>query len=283
MDYHHKYLKYKTKYLELKSMNGGSYDLNKEIIWITFANFGYVDFVINFSLYAKPLKFNLVVFCLDEQTYNILKNIYTCIKFYKDASKNLTKFGNTDYKNIVFMKLYVIAHAFDLYPDKLIGYIDTDIILFQNPEKYIRALLNKYPDVQIFTQCDEGGKFKECSNRNYCPNMCSGVMLIKNSDIMKKALKYTSADINNFETDQHYLNSKLDELKIKRFTFSRFLMPNGAFYRLYKVIKHDLPKPNFKKEILIHFNYLIGTDKIKVMKKWGFWNQKVIDELKAIF
>lgn len=66
MDYH----KYNLNGGSLNDLNN---DLNKEIIWITFANFGYVDFDINFSLYAKPLNFNLVVYCLDEQTYDILQ------------------------------------------------------------------------------------------------------------------------------------------------------------------------------------------------------------------
>jgi len=297
-NYYQKYIKYKNKYLQLKDKNnliGGRIInpeildslKNKKIIWFTMVNSGYVDFVINFSIYANPLNFSLIVFCLDDESFNTLKNIYICIRvnFNKKFSKELEKFGDLKYKIIVFQKLDAINYALELFKNlnKPIGYIDTDIILFKNPDNYIFNLMEKYQDIDVFTQCDEGTRFKECSNRNLCPNLCSGVLVIRNSANLSDALKYTDEDLIKFNGDQDYLSNQLDKLNIKRYTFSRFLMPNGAFFKLQNVIKDDLPKPDFKIALLIHFNYLYALDKITVMKKWEFWNQKEIDDIKYIF
>lgn len=243
------------------------------ITWITLINKGYIDFTRNFieSMKRNNCMFDLIVYCTDNDSMKAFKGYpnITCIdasqilKFR--MSKSLSHWGALDYKHLVFAKLDAIKHALTRY-SSYIGYIDTDIILFKNPTETIMNIFKSNPETIFVSQCDEGKP--QCSNFNNCQHFCSGVIVFKNLDIVNKLLEYNDRDIEIASSDQMHLLNMANKYKIKHFTVDKNIFLNGVYPGVnnYDV---KLTVPNTAD--LIHYNYLTGINKMKLMRKNLMW------------
>jgi hypothetical protein len=251
-------------------------DKDIELVWITLINYGYIDFTKNFLKSAKNADINikLYVFCINfEKCVNELKDFDNCVCINADifikkkVSDKFSVWSKLDYKTIVFCKLDAIKYALETTFNKgikAIGFIDTDIILLSDPSKVILNYMEKYPEAIILGQCDE--QFV-CTNRTHCINMCSGAIVFKNNPSIYQIFKYNQNDIYNFMGDQDFLVSKREQFNIKSITIDRNIFINGT-YPGVKDGKKLLLKPEAS---LIHFNWLVGEDKIKYMKLHNMW------------
>lgn len=250
--------------------------LNKELVWITLINQGYVNFTKNFLISMKKanIMFNLIIFCIDEESINAFSDYDNCIcldanLFVKsNLVSTLTKWEEGEYKKIVFAKLDAILYTLEKTKEfgiQNVGYIDTDIILLSDPSLIILDELNNNPNVLILSQCDEVGM---CSNRFNCKNICSGVIVFRNSDLLNKSIfNYSEQDINIFYSDQHYLCAKLKTLNITILTIDKMIFINGTYPGIINGKLTFFPP----QASLIHFNYLIGLDKCEKMKCQNMW------------
>ena len=246
------------------------------IVWITLINKGYVRFTQNFleSMKRNKCIFPLIVYCLDNESINGLRNYanVTCISaspFIKGRmDKGLTVWKSIEYKRIVFSKLDAIKYTLDLpqYKDFSVGYIDTDIILFKDPTPIMLKALSDNPDTLVISQCDEDKL--ECSNMNKCPNICSGVIVFRQSFITKSLLNYTERDIITNLTDQHFLAVQFKKLNISYLTIRKSIFMNGSFPGV-RMDGHVLKIPD--EAVLLHYNYMIGSYKEHFMKKNSMW------------
>lgn len=245
------------------------------IVWITLINQGYVRFTKNFleSMKRNNCIFPLIVYCLDNESENELKGYnVTCISatpFMKGKMSNsLTIWKSTDYKRIVFSKLDAIKYTLDLpqYKNFSVGYIDTDIILFRDPTPIMLKALSDNPGVIAVSQCDEDKL--QCSNPSKCPNICSGVIVFRQSFITKPLLNYSERDIIMNLTDQHFLCGQFNKLNISYMTINKNIFMNGYF----PGVRNDgciLQIP--EEAILLHYNYMVGSFKEDFMKKNNMW------------
>jgi hypothetical protein len=246
------------------------------IVWITLINKGYVRFTQNFLESMKKNKciFPLIVYCLDNESATALKNYHnvTCISanpFIRgQMNKGLTVWKSIEYKRIVFSKLDAIKYTLDLpeYKDFSVGYIDTDIILFKDPTPIMLKALAENPDATVISQCDE--EYTQCSNNVKCPNICSGVIVFRQSFITKSLLNYTEKDIITNLTDQHFLAVQLKKLNISYLTIHKNIFMNGAFPGV-RMDGHILKIP--EEAVLLHYNYMVGSFKEQYMKKNYMW------------
>ncbi len=245
-----------------------------QIVWITLINQGYIKFTLNFleSMKRHDCIFSLIVYCLDEGSMRAFEK-YTnviCISanpfMRRPMNTHLTIWNTLDYKRIVFSKLDAINYTMDLpqYKDFLIGYIDTDIILFKNPSDIILKEFEEYPDALVVSQCDEDTI--QCSNFGQCNNICSGVIVFKQSSIIRSLLKYIEWDIVENLTDQHYLCKKMKDLNYR--TIDKNILLNGSYPG---VKEYNVPLAIPQNVILLHYNYMIGCLKEEYMKKNGMW------------
>jgi hypothetical protein len=261
--------------------------INKPIIlkWITMINYGYIEFTKNFleSMRVNNCVFSLIIYCLDKQSFDELKdyNNVICI----DASiiiqnlitSSLSKWGQTDYKIITFYKLDIIRHAIENNINSTIGFIDTDIIVLKDPTKTVIDYINNNLNVEVFTQCDENKNVNDCSNIYNCPVLCSGVCIFRNNSRLFDLLNYHDRNISKYNTDQDYLLDICNKNNIKRISFSKNIFLNGS----YAGVNNNTPLILPSSAELIHYNHIIGEDKIACMKKNKMWyleknNQAII-------
>ena len=247
----------------------------EEIKWITIINYGYIDFTRNFleSMNVYNSHFNITIYCLDKQTMDALKGYsnVTCIDtsniINNSLSSSFSKWGESDYKTVCFYKLDAISHALKNNYNTPIGYIDTDIIVLKDPTKTVIHNMNIFWHIDLFTQCDENKNHKKCSNPNKCPNFCAGICIFRNNPTTLDLVDYRKRDIRKNFTDQDYLLEICNKNHIKRITISREIFLNGE----YPGVNNDTLLTVPPSAELIHYNYIIGKDKIKFMKKNKMW------------
>lgn len=247
-----------------------------KLAWISFTNYGYLDFVCNFIAYGS-LKFDFLLVCSDEATYKEAKRLGVpyCARLHSPNrySSQSTSWGSEHYKQIVFSKINVLQACMKEFVKvgiQSIGYIDTDIVLLKNPTPYIESLLDAHPEVSVFSQCDEVGM--QCSALNGCRNPCSGVLVLRTS-IDPLTMVYTRSDMEKYDGDQNFLR---DALMIKRSilwrTLPRDLFLNGASMGFPG---NPVRLPHFENAYLMHFNYLDGSNrKRNAMRAWNCWVYK---------
>jgi hypothetical protein len=185
-----------------------------------------------------------------------------------NMNSDLTIWKSTEYKRIVFSKLDAIKYTLDLpqYKNFSVGYIDTDIILFKDPTPIMMKALSDNPDVIVVSQCDEDKLY--CSNMTKCPNICSGVIVFRQSFITKSLLNYSERDIITNLTDQHFLAVQFKKLNISYMTINKNIFMNG-FFPGVRMDGHVLKIP--EGAVLLHYNYMIGSFKEYFMKKNRMW------------
>ena len=244
------------------------------IVWITLINKGYVDFTKNFleSMKHNTCIFSLIVYCTDNesivnlQSYSNVKCIDARPFLKYKVSESLSSWGHMDYKNLVFAKLDAIKYASLQYKNYYIGYIDTDIILFKNPTETILNTFKSNPDTVFVSQCDQ--PTPECSNTKNCQHICSGVIVFKNIPIINNLLKYTITDVNSLSGDQEFIINMANTYNIQHITIDKNIFLNGSYPGVNKL---DIPLIVPPLVELIHYNYLVGTNKIKLMQKNNMW------------
>ena len=244
------------------------------IVWITLINKGYIDFTKNFleSMRRNNCIFPLIVYCTDNESMVNLQNYsnVTCIDakpFLKfTVSDSLTSWGHIDYKKLVFAKLDAIKYAKSQYPASYIGYIDTDIILFKNPTQTILNTFKCNRNAVFVSQCDEGKQ--QCSNMTNCQHFCSGVIVFKNITSVNKLLDYNINDITNIESDQMHLLNMANIHNIPHITVDKNIFLNGVYPGVNNLDITLIVPPSAD---LIHYNYLVGINKMKLMQKNNMW------------
>jgi len=243
---------------------------NQPLIWFTLINYGYIDFTKNFleSMRRNGIKFKLLVYCLDDETVEGLKeysDTCVCIRYDKGSSKELVTWQTPEFKKICFMRLDIIRDLMQKYKCN-VGHIDTDIVLLRDPTPVVLNAIKSHPDVDVIAQCDENGV--HCTKHTNCPSFCNGVMLLKYTPTILKCFEYTEDEVNNSKNgDQDFLLGKFNNYGIKTLTIDKNIFLNGS----YEGIQSGSPATLPKEACLVHFNWMVGKDKTVRMKEQKMW------------
>ena len=224
---------------------------------VTFTSSGYVDLTENLiqSINKNSVDIELFVYTLDDDSYAYFLNKDVKVENIKSEevfSKELMKQSDSNFGELMMKKFYIIHK--NLASGENVLYVDGDIVIKKDFTSYFIKLLEKY---EIIFQND-----KRPSKPNLI-NVCAGFMLIKSN---KKMINFFDPQkipkkVVNYKThDQTYLNKSLNRFKYKILPLDSF--PNGPFfYSNY---------PNIDPSI-VHFNFIIGEDKIGKMKELNEW------------
>lgn len=238
-------------------------------VWITFINYGYLPFCKNFLLSMKKanVPFTLHVYCCKDCMYE-LKGFDNCIcidssLFIKEISSSLETWGKKEYIRLTFYKLDAIAYTLKHSNYNYVGYIDTDIVLFSDPTPIILTIFND-SRIKVVAQCDEQDR---CFNRYRCQNICSGVIAFKKDTSIYPIFHYKESDFDKYSGDQTFLLNKLKEYNVPAVTVDKRIFMHGDS------IKKGWPTTGC---CLIHFNWMVGTEKIDYMKKLNCWYLSIL-------
>jgi hypothetical protein len=143
--------------------------------------------------------------------------------------------------------------------------MDSDIAVFKD---FVPLLKEQLKENLLLFQCDEKLEDSfECSNTNACTNPCTGVIAMALTEVtrphFKNLYKVESEPWGVAMTDQDYIANRLIALQIPYKTLNRGDFPNGIF----------LAKDRYKETnpYLVHFNYIVGKTKQKIMMEKECW------------
>jgi hypothetical protein len=77
---------------------------------------------------------------------------------------------------------------------------------------------------------------------------------------------YTSRDVVTLTGDQEFLNRQVKVHGVQVKTLDRQVFPNGCVFPLLRAVPVD-----FSGACLVHFNWMVGKEKIAAMKLQNVW------------
>jgi Nucleotide-diphospho-sugar transferase len=250
------------------------------IVWITLINAGYVDYTRNFlksmDVHGRRAAFPLIVYCIDETSMDELQDVPHCIAF--DASiflrgsysPTLALWEQPTYNAIVYAKLdaiqFTIRLARSLTNVKAVGYMDTDIVLFSNPNTLLHRLLET-TDAHVISSCDENKLI--CYDPQHCQHMCSGTMLFRLKGFPEELFYYSNQTLKAYTGNQTYLMKQFKAYALRTLTVDKQVFLHGTYPGLQSGTPIQVPET----AALIHFNYMIDRNyrKRECMKEQAMW------------
>ena len=225
---------------------------------VSFTSAGYIELSYNLilSIRKNNLPLKLKLYCLDRESFEFFNKVHENTIFLENEdnfSNDLMKQSDSNFGELMLKKFFIIHK--NLSESNNVLYVDGDIVLRKDFIKYFQSLLSNN---DIIFQND-----KRPSKPNQI-NVCAGFMLIKSNKKMIKFFDPEKIPINkiiNYKThDQTHLNKNL--AKFKYFILPMKHFPNGPFfYENYNEID----------PYIVHFNYILGKDKISRMKELNEW------------
>jgi len=242
-DYYQKYIKYKEKYIQLKSNNmiGGT---KKDILFILFGGYGMHNDLWNYNLetmektnFLEKLKDLGDTYCYYPKFYNIQK--------YIEENDEIKKFYKDDNLDFILDDI-----SFKKGCDEVLEYINKN-------KKY-----KKY----VFISTSIGIHYaiemsKNIDKDNYCIISIEGSSIGENAKIKfattleeyeTKYRKYTNKDLQDFIKKHNYteINNLINSILILQIDFSmkKFKCPSLHFQNI--IIKKDISEKDNKKNLL---------------------------------
>lgn len=222
---------------------------------ITLTNTGYVQYTLNCLKSIKNIGANIRVhcYCIGDRCAELLEaEGYLSTQIGNETESAIQLFRTGKWSNIVF-------HKFEIIYSNLLthGYVlmtDGDIV-YQRKE-IMDYLLKHIANNDMLSQNDT------MDDRDIT-QLCSGFMFIRKT---QNTLRYFHpSNVEQYKDvvgwgDQTYINEISSKIKVKRLPLDLF--PNGKYY-----LKHYATIRPY----IIHFNWLFGIDKMKIMKEYGKW------------
>jgi len=222
---------------------------------LTLTNKGYIKYTTNLlnSIKKNNIDMDVEVFAMDKYSFNYFKNYGKKTYLIEGIeSKKFLKQNSKDFGAYMIQKLKIIHSA--LLENESVIYMDGDIVVKKN---FLNHINNYSKEIDLLIQDDKNPKKP---NIEY---LCAGFMKINSNN---KTLNFF--DIKNISNekimtglhDQQYINENKSKLNFLKLPLD--LYPNGAHYYL-----------NGQKidPFIIHFNYVMGHEKKRLMKKYNEW------------
>lgn len=231
---------------------------------------GYKFLTWNMYLFLQKVNpsLRLLILCLDKESnefFNRIAMIPSRLYSMDGPSvqhKSPTVFGSPPFKRMNRMKLKALQELSQRPEVKTLVYLDSDIAVFQDPLAALQPFLEESP---FWFQCDESPSFV-CSNHESCSNACSGVIAMQLTEETRPLFQKVYQVEDGWKEavgDQDYINERMKRFQIPYKTLPRDAFPNGIF----------LSENRFRQNnpVLLHFNYVIGNDKKRMMKNKDCW------------
>jgi hypothetical protein len=250
------------------------------IFTVTTNGYKFLTWNLWLSIQRLAVPWNLVIVCLDKESHRFFSQIAAIpsmllpevqLQLQGDTTK-VASHGTGDFNRITKLKLSAFAHFLKDRSIERLLYLDSDIVLFRDPVAYLETTLTQ--EHPLWFQCDEHTPEFTCKKENdgvHCGNCCTGVIgfWLGTPELQRQHLTMISYEESLWKqckenNDQEYIQMKMKNHSIVYDTFQRSLFPNGSFLR------NDHWK-SLETPYLLHFNFIVGSNKQRVMKSKGFW------------
>lgn len=241
------------------------------VFTVTSDGYKYYTWNLYKMLQALKVPWKLCILCLDRESYDFMKRIAQIpSRLYllpgnTVPHKTPLMFGTLQFKRINRMKVKALEDLSQLPQIDTLIFIDSDIAVFRDFLPTIRGLLETHP---LVFQCDENleGSLL-CSDKDHCANPCSGFigmsLLGEHRQHLKQAFAFHKETWDTIVGDQDYIQARLKQFQVPYVTLPREDFPNGVFLSDNKFLKGN--------PFLLHFNYVVGNMKQRLMREKECW------------
>ena len=230
----------------------------------TFINAGYFEYIHNLSVNLKrlDLPWTLCVMCSDEDAYRLCQSHNIASVYVNGNLKNhpnvtqYSSWNDANWNNVTFMKLTLIQWLLAHPQIKRVTYMDGDIHVYRDFVPYLKSLNTDKYELCIQSDC------MTADINVLSHHLCSGFFHFKNTDRIRRIFEFTDEDVatNTFNADQEHIVNQVRKWGTAVMQLPRELFPNGVFFE-------NTPPGAY----LLHYNYMIGTQKKQNMQKKGHW------------
>jgi len=245
--------------------------------YITFTTEGSLPLCQNLLISAKNvgIENNMTVYCLDENSFNSLKDNFSCeVKLYdsKEIRSNFHEYGKDDFREVTSSKIKIIQK--ELEENDSLVYTDCDVVFAKDPTPSINHFNENHgKDVDIFFSTDHPFM-----------NICTGFMYIKDTssvhDLFARYFElndYYHSEGSDCMYDQEIINQILEKGTIKNLKWKIYPLDFVCNGHVYFNEPED-GMTTFSKtgrESVIHCNFCVGIEnKISRFKRESLWNLK---------
>lgn len=266
------------------------------VLVFTLTSNGYKFMTLNLLRHLQRIRvpWTLCVLCADAPSYTFFRQEgFKALKvesLLSDVSPHVVPFGTRQFQRLNRKKLDCLASLSRFSSLKVGIYMDGDIVVYKD---FVPDLLKRLgvggggggagadgADAStpgLLFQCDEQTRV-DCSQTptTPCSFMCSGLIAWRGGSISPELFSLSApgalAAWNECPEDQVFLNARLRDQPelgggLANFgTLPRNLYPNGAFTSRFKKDSDDKTTA-----FLLHYNYIVGDQKRKVMIANGDW------------
>lgn len=228
---------------------------------ITLTNYGYLLYTLNMlkSLRNFNIDKKVFVICIDDKSYNIIKRLGYNALCLNENLNSFYEWNKKGYDKLTYFKVLMIYKLLCLNINLVL--IDGDIVFRKNPINDIKKW-----EILAYDVCIQN----DSKNNSDKTNLCTGYMFIRSSPLLidlyeceseegyQKYLK--GALIHN---DQSFFNDYVKpNCNVSSLNLDHY--PNGSYYyKNYKLIKD--------KAVMVHFNWILGHQKMIKMKEHDMW------------
>jgi hypothetical protein len=243
--------------------------------YITFTTKGSLKLCENFILSTRNvgIEENVIVYCLDKESQDIIQNKYQCETKYFDVSvgDNFHEYGRNEFRRVTEAKIQIILR--ELQERESLIYTDCDVVFCKDPtgdilniDKNLKE--NNDRDIDIYFASDS--PFME---------ICTGFMFIKNRkcvhEMFKKFFemsyqygKMGSECMYDQEITNEILKENVLDNKIQAAIYPVEFVKNGHLY-------WNEPETRTGNEVVVHVNFTIGREhKISRLKEANLWYEQ---------
>jgi hypothetical protein len=241
---------------------------------ISYANFGYLDFVVNLLKNVQDVLKNhrFILYCVDRELFDAVQSYSSdrieIVLYERNVSKNFGNYGTQTFNEITRVKIELITEAVVKYG--FIHFIDGDVVFCKEPtEEYY----SNYVDYDIVYQRDAPPP-----NEPYHEWTCLGNFILRNSgptiQLLNTIHLYQGRypNLNDEECQREiFRDAKVTDIrKFPNVKLTEF--PMEEFTCGY-CITHSLVDP--VNIIVFHANHVRGKEaKIDLLKQVGRWYLK---------
>lgn len=166
------------------------------------------------------------------------------------------KYGTRGFRETTADKLKIIIAAIEANKNRHIIYSDPDVQFFDGFAEDIFTYMDNNLDVDAFCQNDYPKHPTHVA-------LCTGFMVLKCSDRLKKVFEKSLQNLDQFQHDQHAFNAFREDLKWRT-------LPENKYYTIAyntgNVVWHGEKYDNIPNTILMHHaNWVVGVESKKVL------------------
>ena len=251
---------------------------NSLVFTVTTNGYKFLTWNLWLHLSSLVLPWKLCIVCLDKESHRFFQQIAGIPSVLlpnislggTGTQVRISQHGSADFNRITRHKLTAFTELIKHPKIEKLIYLDGDIVVFRD----LRLSMMNYlsPENPLWFQCDEHNTAFSCSGSDgHCGNCCTGVIGL---DLSIPATRDRLLNLFRYEdglwktcrenNDQEYIQKRVAELTIAYRTLPRAEFPNGLFLR-------DDTWKTLPQAVLLHFNFLVGDAKPRVLKSKGFW------------